>query len=110
MTCADMNWLTRLGYRWAYHSLLDFKEVSGAFNGFSGNSSGGYATAMGSDVTDMDCSMEISTALMQDNIELARQWAQRIKDDRLKRYQLEVIRNQEKIRNGLQQMQTSSEW
>ncbi len=111
LTCANMNWLTRLGYRWAYHSLLDFKETTEPTAGFSLNSASKRAsTGLYSTVTDADCSMEIGTALMEGNIELARQWAQRIKNDRLRRYQLALIMNQEKIRNGIQQMQNASGW
>lgn len=94
LTCFDMNWFSRLGYRLAYHSLLDFKE-GGAQDSLL--SEGGHSGRETNDESDVDCVMEISTALLNDDYELARQWANRIKDDRQRRFQLAAILKAEKI-------------
>ena len=94
LTCLDMNWFSRLGYRLAYHSLLDFKE-GGAQDSLL--SEGGHSGRETNDESGVDCVMEISTALLNDDYELARQWANRIKDDRQRRFQLAAILKAEKI-------------
>ena len=55
------------------------------------------AQANKENVSDYDCIQEIDIAIMNDDYRLARQWANRIKDDRTRRFRLAQIQNLEDI-------------
>ena len=56
-------------------------------------------------VSDFDCIMEAEIALKKKDFNKARQWLNRIKDDRLKRLQLATLEQQEKAHYNLQQLE-----
>jgi hypothetical protein len=105
MTCSDMNWFSRLGYRLAYHSLLDFKEDEDDIKRHDNYMFGSNVDNTG--VNDIECAQEVSTALMEGNFVLARQWACRIKNERDRRWQLALINSQEELKKSQEKLQKS---
>jgi hypothetical protein len=98
-----MNWFWRLGYRFAYHSLLDFKEDEDDIKRHDNYMFGSNVDNTG--VNDIECAQEVSTALMVGNFVLARQWACRIKNERDRRWQLALIKNQEELQKSIKETQ-----